>query len=645
VWGVYVNKLLTLPAVDTTIEAKASKGPPRVLIRAYGGGAMKVDGWGDVAIDLRGLKMPEQLTLLADHANELGSVVGTGRPQVKDNQLVVTGHLVGSAAGVHVADLLKAGVALGASVGVAPIQSSWIKAGSTVRVNGRSIEAPASGLTLVKSGELKEVSIVALAADADTRVALAAKRAATDTGNTGLDEDKIITATDDESVATDTETVDVAEATRRANIARLCGTAFPAIEAKAIAENWDTQRTELEILRAKRPTVRPGFSTTPQEYARPHDLLTAALLLRCGRGELATKELGERTTQQAHDLRAHSLVDVCSVAVRAAGMAPPRDRTGLIRAAFSSSDLSNALADVAGKVALQAYRDAPSVWRLFCRVIPARDFKAQRLLRVTLGREYELLPNGGEIKHGALNDQQSTVTAATYAQLLTLTRQDVINDDLSLFSQVAELMGRSGARAISDQVFRVLLANLDPDGNAFFSAGNANYLEGTETSLSSHSLPIALAALSSRRDSEGRNLDLRGRTLIVPPELEMSARELLSSSTVARYVADGTDKMPEGNVLQNVLQLGVEPRLSNDATLPNGADRFPGHSDKGWYVFSDVADGCVTVSFLDGVDRPTVESVELPMDVLGIGFRGYIDFGVALSDPAAGQFMLGENEA
>jgi len=632
-----VNKLLTFPAADTLVRAKAGKGPPRVRILAYTGGSMKVDGWGDVAIDLRGLKMPEQLTLLADHENALGSVVGTGRPQVKDNQLTITGTLVGTSAGVHVADLLKAGVGLGASVGVAPNVSSYIKPGQTVRVNGRSIEAGANGLTLVSKGELKEVSIVALAADADTRVSLAARRAAANTGNTGLDEDRIITATDDESVATDTETVDVKESQRLAGIARLCGTAFPAIEAKAIAEGWDLNKVELEILRAKRPVLKPCFATTPQEYAKPHELLTAALLLRAGRPDIAEKQLGARVAQQAADLRCHSLLDICATAVRASGQVPPRDRVGLIRAALSSIDLSNALADAAGKFALESYRETPSSWRAFANVVSCSDFKSKKLIRILCGSDFSELPPGGEIHHGTLEDSQQTVTASTRAMMLSIDRRDIINDDLGIFQQTAAHIGRAGARTVSDLIYTRLLANKDSADADFFSVGNSNLLAGTDTALSSHALTVALADMAARTDAAGHNLDLRARVLLVPPALENSARELLASTTVARYVADGTDRQPEGNVHFTALTLAVEPRLSN-STL------FTGTSAVAWYLFAAPADGAVVVSFLDGKDSPTIEQAEQDFNTLGLQWRGYIDVGCSLVEPLAATKCTGEAE-
>ena len=60
------NMLLTAPEVS--VEAgKDAKSKPRVNVLAYTGGVMTVHGWGDVAIDLKGLDASGQVPLLADH--------------------------------------------------------------------------------------------------------------------------------------------------------------------------------------------------------------------------------------------------------------------------------------------------------------------------------------------------------------------------------------------------------------------------------------------------------------------------------------------------------------------------------------------------------------------------------------------------
>ena len=64
---------------------------------------------------------------------------------------------------------------------------------------------------------------------------------------------------------------------------------------------------------------------------------------------------------------------------------------------------------------------------------------------------------------------------------------------------------------------------------------------------------------------------------------------------------------------------------------------FSGSSTTAWYLFRPLTVlAAIIVSFLNGVQTPTVESADADFDMLGIQFRGYHDFGVDLAEYLAG---------
>jgi hypothetical protein len=131
-------------------------------------------------------------------------------------------------------------------------------------------------------------------------------------------------------------------------------------------------------------------------------------------------------------------------------------------------------------------------------------------------------------------------------------------------------------------------------------------------------------------DGDGNPISNRPVTLAVPPSLEATARALLSSIELAQ----STDDTPTGNPWKNInLELEVEPLLGATA----------GGSDKEWYLFGDrqIAP-TVIVSFLNGVERPTVETADTAFNTLGQQYRAYLDFGVDMGDKRGGIKMKGE---
>ncbi|MCK4658241.1 MAG: Mu-like prophage major head subunit gpT family protein [Phycisphaerae bacterium] len=571
-----------------------------------------------ILIDLDGLDLPASVPILANHENALDAVIGSGKPEVADGKLFVVATLATTESAEQVRDLIKSGVELQASVGVNPTETRRLGAGEEVTVNGRSHSVPAGGCVLVVRGELREVSILPVGADCDTVVSLAARAAKN--GDRNMQNAKI-----------DSTTAERERVTKILDLTR----DHPTLQARAIEGGWNLDKTENEVLRTRAqsaelkalrdsyPQLGVGGRTMPSV---PHaDLLASACLLHTGKSAVAERHFGAQAAQGAQDLKCHSMLDLCSRAIQLSGHPVPQGKTELIRAAFSMTDLPVALGLSANKISLDAYRESPASWRSFCRIVNLRDLKTHTLIRTVLGAEYEVVAPGGELKHGKMSEETTEIRGATRGMILQIDRSAIINDDLGVFDSTAEKLGRSAARAVSDAVFFALLTNKTPSDADFFSADNANLITGAGTALGIDALSSAVAAMVGRVDSESRNLDLRPRTLLVPAELESCARSLLSSETLTRYVADGTDRQAEGNPFYKALTLAVEPRLSNSA-------RFADTSESAWYIFSAPSDGSVVVGFLDGRDQPVVEQCDPPADVLGVVYRGYHDFGVSLAD-------------
>jgi hypothetical protein len=158
------------------IQAGADNTKPvAVHIRAYGGGVMTVPGFGPTAIDTAGLDASKPITLLVDHDAGIRGVLGPGQGRVEAGQVFVTGTISkASDLGAQIIALAKDGLKWQASCGVEITSRRFIHEGETVTANGRKIAADGGGFTLITKGILREVSIVALGADANTSVSIAA---------------------------------------------------------------------------------------------------------------------------------------------------------------------------------------------------------------------------------------------------------------------------------------------------------------------------------------------------------------------------------------------------------------------------------------------------------------------------------------
>lgn len=595
------------------LQAAAEGKPPRVNILAYSGGIMTVDGWGDVALVLAGLELPPTIPLLGDHDATLSGAAGQGTPTISSGSLHVNGTLASNETGQRILALARDNVPLQASVGVNPTDRVVVRAGDKTTVNGRTVQAGPRGLTVVNRGLLREVSITPLGADASTSVTIAAKGATM-------------------SVGTETNNVDLVQA-ERSRVAEIHaelrtylkkGTSnadeLEQIADRAIEAGDDVNKASLAMLRASRGNVRtPAGSYATADHGTPLQAIEASLLIRAGRESLAVKHYGERTTDHARRMQCSSLVDV----IRAVMQTEHRDPSGmsrseLIRAGFSTLSLPNALANVMGKTLVDAYQEATDSWRGFASVKPAADFKPQSAIRPSFVGELEKLPKTGEIKHGTLNEAAFPWSVDTYAKMFTVDRQTVINDDLGFIDQTPVLMGKSAARAVNDLVWSVILAN----AGSFFAAGHSNLIHAA---LDLAGFGSAVAAMRSQRDGSGNDIQIRPRVLAVPPELEATARGIVSTAPVGRV--DGESM---ANVWSGMVDVVVESRLSNTSKFTNA-------SVDDWYLFAGPSDAPIIVGFLDGRQTPIIETFGFDSEpnVLAMTYRCYHDFGCALGDHRA----------
>ena len=600
------NDLLLCAAVDV-------KRIPSVTILAYNGGLMRVGPWGDVVIDLAGLDLAGSVAILSDHDSTRRGVVGHGRAQVLDGRLVVSGTIsANTSAAREIVDASKNGFPWQASVGVEILERRAVRGGEGVVVNGREVKAAGNGFLLVSKGRLREVSIVSLGSDGDTAVAIAASRKGKEQVMTAMQAHEV------QSPSQDGVEVEAAEARRIANVVTICEK-YPEIKARAVSEGWDENKAELEVLRASRPKVpsahwvdRPSGTVT----------LEAAILSHMGMASLGEKMLGAAAMEGASLLGATCMLDLCRAALVSDGVDVPRGRLEMVKAALSTYSLPVALSNVANKVLLDSYTETPASWQAFCAIRNVPDFKVNTAIRPTFATPLERLAPGGEFKHGTVREWTVQYSIDTFGRMLEIDRRDLINDDLSMFSDTAQALGRSAMRRLSDLVYEVLLAN----AGGFFSVGNGNYMEGADSALTFEGLSKAILLMRTQRDSEGNDLDLQPATLLVTPGLETTARALLSSEYIQRAV-----DVPTGNSLRQAVNLEVEPRLANVAKFGAAAN------SKHWYLFAGVSLAPMVVAFLNGQRTPTVEYFGLDANVerLAAAWRVYHDFGTALCDPRA----------
>jgi len=663
------------------IEAVAEEGKPKIKrfkMVAYTGGTLRLDGWPlPVVVDLEGLEIPKQSRpILRDH--DLGKIVGhSDSIRIENRKLKVEGVI--SAVNDHAKEVLESsinGFPWQASIGAKAKKVEFVKQGKAVRVNGRSFQGP---LYVARKSVLGEVSFVAVGADSTALAKIAAiqhlevpmdEKFKAWLENRSIDieahnEDQLkslkaiyeefetINASDppadppkDDDVPDPIAMMRAAaadESKRIAEIHKLCEKA-PDIAAKAISEGWDETKTELEVLRASRakgPAIHDHVIEDVNAKA-----IEASLCMSAGiKSEILEKDYDEKTLDAAssREYRGASLHSLFGDTIRAAGGHVHRGRFGdddiraafradrmlqdkMIQAAggFSTISLTGTLSNIANKTLLDSFTAVESVVGRFCAEVDHIDFKQASKYRITGKGVFLQIGPDGEIKHTELTEETFTNQIDTFGRIIALTRQTIINDDLGAFLQIPKILGRQAALARESAVFTLLLSN----PGSFFAAVNNNYLTGATTILQISSLTSAEQLFLDQTDSDGQPILISPAILLVPSSLKVTAQQLMTETRVNERAIEDTATAapwPGSNPHAGKWEPAASPYLN--------AQGLVGQSALAWYLFGNPADiAAMEIAYLRGARTPTIQSGETDFNTLGMQWRGYWDFGVAMQD-------------
>ena len=666
----------------TLIEAAGGK--PKVAGIAYSGGKMNLPGWKyQVVVDLAGMEIPETVPLLTNHENKTDARVGMISASVKNNTLEITGEIVSENDDAkNIVAQSKAGADWQLSIG-ADVKDCELVQGKR-EVNGQEVEGP---FYHIKKSVLREVSIVAVGADAHTAMRVTAQfnianpnlnEGEKNTMSETQKETKAVTAAAEPAKAEPAKKVEAAAPTapaaepekkpdtakaeavpaaitasapdvtatareaavaavkaereRVSAIQNICAGEFPEIEKEAISAGWTPEvvtKKVLETIRAERPAANVNISVkTAPEGGELRKTIEAAMCLRVGvSADQLEKTYGAQVVEAGMrdmDMPLRQLLIEC---MKMDGIPYSRGFDNeTIRAAFSSVSLPGILSNVANKKLLQSYEAQPIIATKLCSTGDLNDFKENDRFRLTdVGDLLPVAPDG-EIKDGGLIEESAKNQLDTYGKKFCLTRKMIINDDLGAFMKVPTAMGNRAARLIDQLFFSRLLKNpTQQDGKALFSTAHRNLLSGASSALSADSLKKAIQLYLDQVDADGQPIAVEPRFLLVPTALKHLAIELTQGATL---IMSGTDNAvrPALNVLADErLQVVSSPYLGNSA--------YEGASQTGWYLFGDPKTvDTWEIGYLKGKRTPTVERGETDFNTLGLWFRVYFDLGVREQD-------------
>jgi ATP-dependent protease ClpP protease subunit len=420
-------------------------------------------------------------------------------------------------------------------------------------------------------------------------------------------------------VAASNESATVAALRREADIRRCAASAGLAADVVQAMVDGGKPFTEvaMEIVTAHAVVVeaKAGAAGHPARIQVTRD---AGDSVMAGIGEMLEARInpGAKIGDAGKQYRGYSLMECVRIFAESRGInTAGRSKSDLVAMAMhSTSDFPLLFSNLAGKTLTAAYEEEPHTWKPLAKQRNLPDFKNASDLIIAADLAPELLLEGGEYKKGTLTEAQATWKLATYARKVTITRQAIINDDLSALERTPEYLGRGFRRLESNLVWSLITSNatVSVDGAALFAAGHNNTGSGA---IGIAGMNAAKKAMRKQTDVSGVTVNLTPDYLIVPTDLEATALQFLYPTGYAPAALTGA---AGPNVYAGAMQLIVEPRLDGSATQ--------------WYAASAPSklEGLV-YGYLADEPGPTITPVP-ERDPDGLTLLARFDFGCAVKD-------------
>jgi len=606
-----LNDKTPIVALGTcSIQAAAGEGAekklPTVEIVGYNGGKMPVNYWGDVVVDLAGLKAQQATPILLSHsAWSLETVLGQTSKVTNDGKtLALAGTIMAETeTTAQVLTLARNGFQFQASIGVTPAKYRLVAEKETADANGQTHEGP---FYLIEAGTLREISIVPLGADEGSSAKIAASQAQHTPQEGNMNEKN-------------TPQEPTAESIRAAAVAEQA-----AVLAQAVKDGWSPERTELEAVKADNAKLEASIKQRDEQDKRPgapavvkgiqgkvtDDTLIAAACMGAGM-RAPDKTFTPEVCEVAAGMKIRSFTDLVRASLAMSGKpltATRHDTREFLQAAFSTASIANVVAATANKFVREGFGVVETAWREVANIRSVVDFKANTGVRLTMTTLLKALAPTGEIQHGVLGDETRTITADTRALMLAVSRKDIINDDLGVLSDVPRRLGYAAARTFNTDFWAAFEAAVSDNFSA--SAPKSNQTTGA---LTLTTLAAAEALYLALKDADGNPIGLKASKLLTGTTAYAKAREI----NVSTNSIGATAKDANGNIYQGMFAPVFSSYLS---AAP-------------WYLLADpLAMPVMEAAFLNGNQEPTVETADADFDLLGILMRCYYDYGVAFAE-------------
>ncbi len=247
----------------------------------------------------------------------------------------------------------------------------------------------------------------------------------------------------------------------------------------------------------------------------------------------------------------------------------------------TTADFPALMGNTVGRTLRRAYELAPQTFKPFVRAATVPDFRPVSRVALSDISKMQAVAEGAEYQYATVGDSSEQYVVGKWGQIISITWETIINDDLAAFDRIPMAMGQEAAQVESDVVWAILLSNpLMSDGKTLFHADHGNL--GAAADIDITSLQAGRTRMRTQKTVNGRFLNNAPSYLVAGPLKEQKANQFTSSNYVATKNGDinpdynrSLTPIIEGRIVDNSWFLSADPNSQSIDTIE--AAHLAGH--------------------------------------------------------------------
>ena len=263
----------------------------------------------------------------------------------------------------------------------------------------------------------------------------------------------------------------------------------------------------------------------------------------------------------------------------------------------TTSTLNQVVLNSMTKRLIQDYAGQPQAWRRFCTISSVRDFKAQDRVKTHDFASLATVSEGAAYQNLSWDDRKESYTPAKRGNLVVVTRETILNDDLEAVRKIPTRLAVSAGITMNEYVYTTLIIGNPTmaDGKKVFDgSGQTSHANRGTSALSGDSVQAGILAMLKQTNEASKRIGQHPRFLLVPPDLLFTAKIVVGSP----LTPGGSDN--DVNPLHNQLEVIAVPQFTDT---------------NNWYLLTDPAVlPTIELGFVGGQETPELLLQDAPTD-------------------------------